>query len=71
MDNITLSKSTFLFSNPGFLSGVSRTMDIYGAFDSYNESSTAAEADYKAIYSDFSAVWDDLRKSMQTVWAEK
>jgi hypothetical protein len=56
MDNITLSKSTFLFSNPGFLSGVSRTMDIYGAFDSYNESSTAAEADYKAIYSDFSAV---------------
>ncbi len=35
---------------------MSRTMDIYSTFDSYNESATTEEADNRAIRSDFSAV---------------
>lgn len=71
MNNSTLIRSTFLFSNPSFLSGMSRTMDIYSTFDSYNESATTEEADNRAIRSDFSAVWDDIRNSMQAVWVTK
>ena len=46
-------QSGFLYSDPSFLSGLSRTLDLYGLYDAYNRSDTPAEADTRAIASDW------------------
>ena len=52
--------SDFLFARPSALSGVSRTLDLGGIFDSYNESSNGLEADAKAMFADWCSVGDSL-----------
>ena len=54
-----------LYSEPSFLEGFGRVLDIGGTSDEYNESLTADEADYIAIASDWSAVGADLYRSIQ------
>lgn len=51
----------FLFSNPSALAGTARTLDLFGAFDSYNESRTPQEADARAILSDVRTTVEDLK----------
>jgi hypothetical protein len=53
-------QSDFLFAAPTFISGAARVLDLYGVFDKYNTSSSALEADSKAILSDWSMVGQDL-----------
>ena len=50
----------YLFASPSFLSGMARTLDLGGAFDTYNESPSPGVADARALFSDFLAVGRDL-----------
>ena len=53
-------RSDFLFAQPSFLSGVARILDIFGLFDSYNESPTPQEADAQAMYADWRITGQDI-----------
>jgi hypothetical protein len=53
-------RTDFLFAPPSFLSGASRVLDLFGLFDSYNESKDGKEADAKAIYADWAMVGQDI-----------
>lgn len=53
-------KTGFLYSDPSFLSGLSRTLDLYGLYDAYNISESGTEADIRAIASDWMIVGQDL-----------
>lgn len=55
----------FLFSRPTFLSGMARALDLGATFDRYNISGTPTEADNIALYIDFKAIGDDLRRAMK------
>ena len=50
----------FLFAMPSWLSGASRTLDLAGQFDEYNESQHGEEADAKALFSDWRTVGESL-----------
>ncbi len=64
MNSKTLSRTDFLFATPSFSSGLARTLDLYGTFDEYNTSDSEAEADERAIASDWFVVGSDLRRSL-------
>jgi hypothetical protein len=53
-------KTDFLFAQPSFASGAARLLDLWGQFDDYNGSETPAEADAKAIASDWLVVGQDI-----------
>jgi len=57
-------KSDFLVASPSLVSGAGRLFDWYGQFDEYNSSRTSAEADAKAIASDWSIVGQDISYAM-------
>ncbi len=59
------SLSNYLFARPSFLEGFSRTLDVAGNFDSYNESSTSEEADVRAAVNDWRMVGQDLSSAMK------
>ena len=54
-----------LFSQPTFLSGAARSLDLGGVFNSYNYSPSPDEADRMAIASDWYAVGADLLVSLR------
>jgi hypothetical protein len=54
-------QSDFLFAEPSFMSGAGRIVDLWGQFDDYNRSDTPAEADAKAIASDWLVVGQDIQ----------
>jgi len=58
--------SDLLFARPSLISGIARTFDLFGVFDFYNISPSGDIADARALYSDWSAVGDDLRKAMKS-----
>jgi hypothetical protein len=62
--------SDFLFAHPSFLSGAGRVLDLGGVFDGYNESLTPAQADERALRSDWRAVGEDLSEAMRQAPAE-
>jgi hypothetical protein len=53
-------KSDFLFAQPSLGSGAARVFDLWGQFDEYNRSNTPAEADAKAIASDWIVMGQDI-----------
>jgi len=55
-----LIRSCFLFAMPRPLFGAARTLDLGAQFDMYNYSTSDAEADARALYSDWLAIGDDL-----------
>jgi len=57
--------SHFLFATPTFISGAARVLDLYGVYDTYNDSPTDREADYKAALSDWSIVGRDISSAME------
>ena len=67
----TKVKTDFLFIQPSFLAGVARVLDLYGQYDIYNTSSTTAEADAKAIASDWIIVGQDIGDAMDMADSEK
>lgn len=52
--------SDFLFARPSWLSGFARLVDLFGVFDSYNQSRSGEEADARASYADWYIVGHDL-----------
>ena len=58
-------RTDFLFARPSFLSGFARVLDLFGVFDSYNQSRTPEEADAKAMYSDWRIVGQDIMDAAQ------
>ena len=57
-------KTGFLYADPSFLSGVSRTLDLFGQYDQYNISRTPSEADQRAIAADWIVTGQDLVDAM-------
>lgn len=49
-----------LYARPSFLEGIARLFDVGGMLNTYNQSRTPEEADYRAILSDWEAVGRDL-----------
>jgi hypothetical protein len=66
-----MGKSTFLFSNPSFIEGMARAIDIGGTLQIYNESKTGEEADSKAIGKDWEAIGLDIKNSCKEYAAKK
>jgi len=64
-------KSGFLFADPSFFSGAARALDLYGTFDEYNVSRSPAEADARAIASDWIVTGDDLQHAMDECQSEE
>ena len=56
-----MSTSTYLFARPSFGAGFARATDLFGVFDTFNESPNSAVADARAIRADWLAVGDDMR----------
>ncbi len=52
--------STYLVANPSFLTGVARTLDLWGQLDAYNVSATTQQADALALHNDWKVVGQDL-----------
>ncbi len=59
--------STFLFARPSFLEGIARTMDLGGALQEYNYSYSGEAADMRAMYADWRAIGDDLRRAIAEI----
>ena len=58
-------KTDFLFAQPSLASGAARAFDLWGQFDEYNRSETPAEADAKAIASDWLVIGQDLYDAIE------
>ena len=57
-------RTDYLFAMPSFLTGVARLFDLYGQFDTYNDSTNDDLADARALYSDWRIVGQDLAAAM-------
>ena len=54
-------RSCFLFPTPSFMIGAGSVFNIAGNYFRFNSPSGAAEADMKAISSDWGVVGDDIK----------
>lgn len=70
MNTTLFDRSGRLFSNPSFIEGMSRTFDILGNQDIYNEDLTPEEADRKALFSDWASVGDHLISAAEKFTAD-
>ena len=61
----------FLFAAPSFLHGFASAMDLGGTLVEYNVSSTAQEADMRAIASDWAITGKDIRAAIKNFVEEK
>ena len=61
--NATGLRTDYLFPMPSALSGLARILDIGCTYTSYNRSESPEEADWKAIYSDWAIVGQDLTRA--------
>ena len=59
-----------LFATPSCLSGASRTLDLAGQFDEYNDSPSVEAADAKALFCDWRAIGESLFEAMRTFRGE-
>ncbi len=59
--------SDYLFAQPSFLTGIARSVDLGGVFDSYNESATPEQADARAARADWKAVGREMRSAIDRV----
>lgn len=60
-------ETDFLFARPSFLEGVSRVVDLSASLNVYNRSSSAQEADEKALASDFSIIGKDIFGAVEKI----
>ncbi|MXY23204.1 MAG: hypothetical protein F4Y45_01620 [Acidobacteria bacterium] len=63
-------RSDYLFATPSTWSGIARLVDLFGVFDSYNDSAADDLADARAIYSDWHIVGQDLADTMMRLESE-
>jgi hypothetical protein len=67
MTTLVSKRTSYLYARPSFWSGFARGLDLFGKFDRYNTSESAAEADSEAIANDWLAVGDDLWSAYEQV----
>jgi len=60
-----LQSRIFLFARPSFFTGIARIADPFGTLNTYNTSPSGVLADYRALYSDWATVGDDLRTAIE------
>jgi hypothetical protein len=53
-------QTDFLFAQPSFASGAGSAFDLWGQLASYNDSADGAQADARAIASDWIVVGQDI-----------
>lgn len=58
--------SSILFARGSFFEGMGRVMDIGDTLAEYNVSPTEADADRYALWADWRAVCEDLRRAVAT-----
>lgn len=66
-----MGRSSFLFSDSSFLTGMGRCADLFGEFDRYNRSTNGRVADAIATYNDWASVAEDLIDASREVDAEQ
>lgn len=54
-----MGNSDFLFARPGFIEGMARSIDLFGALQDYNYLKTSEKDDETAISNDFIAIAKD------------
>ena len=52
-------RTDYLFAMPSVWSGAARVFDLFGVFDTYNDSASHDVADARAIYSDWRITGQD------------
>ena len=67
---MNISYTELLYSQPSFLEGFARALDVGGTFDDFNYSSSETEADCVAIASDWYAVGADLHHAIAAYTAQ-
>jgi hypothetical protein len=60
MEEKTMSETDFLFARPSFLEGMARVLDLGCTLNSYNASRNGADADRRALSSDFKMIGKDI-----------
>ena len=63
-------RTDYLFAMPSVWSGAARVLDLFGVFDTYNDSPSDDLADARAIYSDWRITGQDLAGAMMVVERE-
>jgi len=63
--------SEFFFSQPSLLSGIGRTIDLWGVYEEFNDAPTSEIADGRAVYSDWRMVGQDLESATEAVVDER
>lgn len=58
--------SSALFTNPSFLKGACRVVDLFGSLDEYNYKESDIEADTEALKRDWEVVGYDLTKAVES-----
>ena len=64
MNQWLFRRSGRLFARPSFIEGIARILDLGATLNIYNEDKNDKEADGKALWSDWLAVGDALRDSV-------
>ena len=59
-----MNKRNFLFARPSFLKGVGSILNIGATGKVYNSARSVAEADLKAIRSDWKIIGNDMREAL-------
>jgi len=62
--------SDFLFARPSWLSGVARTLDLWGLYEEFNDSPTPEIADYRGLLCDWCMVGCDIVEAQGMMQAE-
>lgn len=60
-------RTDFLYTTPTFLTGAATVFSVSGFSPTFNRYATEAEADFRAIHSDWSLVGQDIAKSTSTL----
>lgn len=64
-------ESTLLFSEPSFIRGLGRAIDLGATRNQYNDSETPEEADVRAMRSDWVSVGKDIMTSISSFSLDK
>jgi len=68
---VKTTSADFLFATPSPTAGIARFFDFAGGYDIYNSSATEAEADSKALYTDWICVGDAFRAAFKNALPEE
>ena len=60
-----MGNSDFLVAKPSFLTGMARSIDLFGQLTDYNYSETQEKADIRALMQDAHVISKDMRTAMR------